>query len=447
MLDGIGSGEILPFRVPSLDTDHAHDPGRGQPAAGRRRPRVCIYSHDTYGLGHLRRNLAIAEHLLGRGFEVKLMTGSPVIRAWDLPAGLRVQPLPPVVKVGAEKYASRCSHEPFAMVKGYRQALILKTIQRFQPDFLLIDHAPAGMGGELLPALALIRREMPGVRVIVGLRDILDSPETVRRLWAEEEVYALLEQAYHEILIYGSRDVFDAVAAYAMPQTVSERVHYVGYIARPVPAARDAGTGPWPAGENSPAGGHKVLVTAGGGGDGQALMDGYLRAIARLPAGLTRSLIVTGPLMPPEQVAVLNCHVGGRRDVAILPYTTDLPKLMVAADLVVSMAGYNTSVEILRLRKKSILVPRAAPREEQKMRAGILNRLGLAWTAAPGEGLDQRLADLLPEVLAGSADGLPDFDRLDMSGARRLGDLLAAWLPAEAMANDDISMDPCRQEA
>ena len=74
--------------------------GRGNSEA--RRPMVFLYSHDTYGLGHLRRNLAIAEHLLARpaAFSVRLLTGSPVIGSWALPDGLDVTTLEPVIKTG-----------------------------------------------------------------------------------------------------------------------------------------------------------------------------------------------------------------------------------------------------------------------------------------------------------------------------------------------------------
>src|SRR5487761_2217246 len=132
--------------------------------------KVCLYSHDTFGLGHLRRNLAIADQLLrsdGR-FTVWLLTGSPVIRQWKLPLGLRVQPLPPVVKTGAERYASRQSGQVFGLTKGYREALIMRLVESVRPDVFLVDHAPAGMNGELLSTLALIHNELPETRTVLG---------------------------------------------------------------------------------------------------------------------------------------------------------------------------------------------------------------------------------------------------------------------------------------
>src|SRR5215471_10338340 len=141
-------------------------------------PRVLLYSHDTYGLGHLRRNLAIAAHLLERDrpFSVTLLTGSPVADSWPMPQGLRVRPLPPVIKTGAEEYASRDNSKSFSEIKLHRESVILDALQEYRPDIFLVDHAPAGMKGELLPSLAFIRAQMPDVRVVLGLRDILDSP-------------------------------------------------------------------------------------------------------------------------------------------------------------------------------------------------------------------------------------------------------------------------------
>ncbi len=442
MLDGYLQGEIKSFAVPSRSTRSAsglrHMLKRAWPGARpARRPCVFIYSHDTFGLGHLRRNLAIAEHLLQRpeNFDVWLLTGSPVIHSWQLPPGLNVQPLPPVVKLGAENYAERYGRDPFALVKGYREALILKTVCRERPDFLLVDHSPAGMRGELLPTLSLIRRELPDTRVVLGLRDILDTPDVVKALWQEEDTYGLLDHAYDDILVYGSRSLFDLVSAYEIPPATATKLRYVGHIGRPSAAPAEAHPRFWPA-----TSGARVLVTAGGGGDGMFLMDAYLQALAMLPAGITNSLILTGPLMPPEQSAILRLRAQGRTDVTFIERTTDLAAIMDSADLVVSMGGYNTSVEILAARKRAIIVPRAAPRAEQLMRARMLHRLGLVWNAEPGADLPARLAALLPDVMVGKHENRPDRNAIDLNGAQRVGDLFAFWFQAAERAGSAIAL-------
>lgn len=402
-------------------------PFAGREAKSSGTVKVVLYSHDTFGLGHLRRNLAIATRLLDYDgkFSVRLLTGSPVIHRWNLPDGLRVHPLPPVVKTGAEQYAARDGNQLFGMVKGYREALILKVILRYRPDVFLVDHAPAGMNGELLSTLALIRRELPYTRTIIGLRDILDSPAIVQKIWCEQQIYPLLEQAYDDIFVYGSRALFDVVEGYGMSSVLGARVRYCGHVVA-APAAHAHSTGQDQPCWNSdrPQGRPVVLVTAGGGGDGFSLMDAYLRALEHLPLGRVHSVVVTGPLMPGGENDTLRQRVASRPDVELVDYTTDLVPSLRAADLVVAMAGYNTSAEIMALRKRAILVPRAAPRAEQRMRASLLAKLGAVWSVEPDADLAQKLAALIPTALASQ----PPLERahalIDLNGAERVAQYL-----------------------
>lgn len=400
------------------------------PAHGH--PCVFLYSHDTFGLGHLRRNLAIAERLLASGaFTVHLLTGSPVIRQWRLPEGLHVHPLPPVVKTGAERYAPREPGQSFGLVKGYREALIVTLVLRHRPDFFLVDHAPMGMNGELLAAVALMRREMPRTRVMLGLRDILDSPETVRGLWQEQDVYTYLEHAYDDVLVYGDQALFDVVEAYGIAAPVADRVRYCGHVVaadgkQPLASLLPAR----PCWDEARAGGRPVvLVTAGGGGDGFALMQAYLRGLAQMPAGATYSAIVTGPLMSGEQRDALALAAqAARGDVELIEYTTDLLPSLRAAELVIAMAGYNTSAEIIAARKRAILVPRPAPRAEQRLRAGILARHGLVTAIEQGPLLAEALAEAVPACLAAPPPAAAAWDSMDLDGAERVAAYLVELL-------------------
>ena len=398
---------------------------------------VCIYSHDTFGLGHLRRNLAIADQLLRseEHFDVWLLTGSPVIRQWNLPAGLHVQPLPPVVKTGAERYAARAPGQVFGLTKGYREALILKLIEEQRPDVFLVDHAPAGMNGELLSTLALIRNEMPETRTVLGLRDILDSPASVRRSWQEQELHALIEHAYDDVFVYGSEQLFDVVGGYGLSAAAARRVKYCGYVVgrsrfeQLSGAAR--GSICWDA--RRAAGRPVVLVTAGGGGDGYFMMSAYLQGLCAVRANGFYSVIVTGPLMPRAQSEALHAAVAGRDDVQIVAYTTELVPSIRAAELVVSMAGYNTSVELLAARKKAILVPRSVPREEQKLRAQLLAKLGLFDFVSADEDLAASLAHKVPRAIGAPAVHERLWSAVDLRGAERVAvELAGRGLRSEA---------------
>ena len=371
----------------------------------------------------MRRNLAIAAHLLRRSqpFSALLLTGSPVAASWPMPAGLQVQGLPPVIKTGVEEYASRDDSFSFATVKARREHVILESVIRYRPDVFLVDHAPAGMKGELLESLAFIREEMPATQTVLGLRDIIDSPDAVRSLWREQDIYRLLETTYDHILVYGSRHLFDVAREYDFPHAVAAKTRYCGYIARndgKVPAARRLHVA-------SPARGLPlILVTAGGGGDGYPLLSAYLRALDSLPHDVAQSIIVTGPLMAIEERRALEVAAAQRPDVRMILSTTELPELIGSADLVVSMAGYNTTAEILVAKKPAILVPRGAPRMEQRLRASLLSNLGLAWAIQPEEDLVARLAELVHGALAGARPPRNNWDAVDLGGVHRVGNVL-----------------------
>ncbi|MBU6258354.1 MAG: hypothetical protein KGO01_08040, partial [Burkholderiales bacterium] len=396
----------------------------GQRRAAAAATKVCIYSHDTFGLGHLRRNLALADQLLRSAdrFEVWLLTGSPVIRQWTLPPGLHVQPLPPVVKTGAERYAARAPGQVFGLTKGYREALIMKLVEEQRPDVFLVDHAPAGMNGELLSTLALIRNELPGTRTVLGLRDILDSAENVRRTWQEQDLHALIEQAYDDVFVYGSEHLHDVVSAYGLSARLAQHVKYCGYVVGPArfEQLRAAAQGPVCWDRRRSGARPVVLVMAGGGGDGHFLMDAYLQGLCRGTPNDFYSVIVTGPLMPGAESEALQAAAAGRDDVEIVSYTTEPMPSIRAADLVVSMAGYNTCVELLAARKKAILVPRSVPRMEQKLRAGLLAELGLCEAVDPDDALAATLAARVPRALAAPRPDAACWAAVDLHGAERV---------------------------
>jgi predicted glycosyltransferase len=408
--------------------------GRRRSAGSARPLRALLYSHDTFGLGHLRRNIAIAEHLLQRDprFEVRLLSGSPVVTSWPLPERLELSVMPPVVKVGAEQYVARNGAVSLAEIRRQREAVIVRTIRDFQPDVFLVDHAPVGMKGELLTPLSLLRADFPGTKSILGLRDILDEGPTVRALWHDQGTYEVIRWAYDRIFVYGSQWLFDVCKEYGLPADVSAKLFYCGHVARATgshaqPRVSHRGDG------------KTVLVTVGGGGDGFPLVDAYLRALDCLAVSPAHSIIVSGPLMPAEQHLNLETRAATHPSVQVLRSTTEMSSLIAQADVVVTMAGYNSSVEILAARKPAILFPRPAPRAEQRIRAEMFANMGLAWAVPPDDNAAGTLARCLDQALSGARPARLDDSLVDLEGARRVGDIIDAQLRVETHAGADPS--------
>ncbi len=383
---------------------------------GRRLRRLMLYAHDTYGLGHLRRNLAIASHLLRttEQLQIVLVSGSPVAARFPLPRGLSLVRLPSVVKVAPEEYASRDGQVSFGIVSRARAAIIADIARRFQPDALLVDHAPQGMKGELLPTFEVLRRHVPETRIVLGLRDVLDDPTAVRETWAAQGVLDTLEDVYHRVLVYGSRDLLDVGAAYGIPARLRPRISYCGYVARDLEAHTPGVAGD---GVSLPLRQY-VLGTAGGGEDGVPVLRATLRAAAALGV---ESLLVTGPLMPArirEELAAEAATTGGAH---VVEFVTDLQRVMAKAAAIVTMGGYNTLCEAVVTGVPTVVVPRTWPRREQAIRAALFADRGLVRVVDPGDDLAERLVIPLGAALK---DDVRSVTRIDLDGVRRVRDAL-----------------------
>jgi predicted glycosyltransferase len=392
------------------------------------RLRLLFYSHDTYGLGHLRRSLALARYFRRRWPDASqlIVTGSPLAEGYWLPEGADYVKLPSVVKVGAGRYASRSLAASFEDVRALRRDLLFAVARKFEPDALIVDHAPAGLKGEALATLRYLKRESGATALVLGLRDIVDEAPRVRRDWTREGVYDLLDQVYDRILVYGTPDIYDPVAEYGFSDGAAHKSRYVGYLRReadrPPPAIRR---------ELGLRTDRLVLVTPGGGGDGHELCRVLLQAL-RLSSGRTDfdCVVVTGPLMPEEWVRQLEGAAKGLPAVRILRFVGDLAGHIAAADAVVAMAGHNSVSEILSFGRPSVLVPRVTPRREQLVRAEALSRRGFVRMLNPADLTPRRLLGVVHDLLGDphpveppfALDGLP-------SAAAELEELLGerAW--------------------
>jgi predicted glycosyltransferase len=391
------------------------------------RPRLLAYSHDGYGLGHLRRNLRIAVGLRRRrpDIEVLLATGAKAAERLAAAHGIACVQLPSVVKAGPGRYEPT---EPGATsidaVVARRSAILAETVTDFAPDVLLVDRHPRGLHRELDRALDMHRSRRPHARAVLGLRDILDEPETIGREWDEQELTAAVEDHFDAVFCYGDREVYDLVAEYGLPGVVADRLRYTGYLADDVPASDAASI------RQAHSGGARLAVcTLGGGQDAAGIAGAFLAAMLHLRERNWRGVLITGPYMASNDVEALRDHPAAA-DVAIIPMVTDVPSYLAAADAVFCMGGYNTTCEVLALAVPAVIVPRTTPRLEQLMRAQRLADRGLLhWLHPDG---------LTPRVVAGALAYVADTPQGDlrerMTSLARTGVRATALLLSELLS-------------
>jgi predicted glycosyltransferase len=354
---------------------------------------ILMYSHDTYGLGHIRRTLAIASHLKGKAANILILTGSPLVGRFDAPERIDFVRIPGMIKQSNELYLPHSIRIDPKKALRIRRSIITATAKTFMPDLFIVDKAPLGLKREIMPTLKWIRSQAPHIRTVLGLRDIMDDGESTRKDWSEKGVYRVMEKYYSEIWVYGHQELYDPVQEYDIPPNVASKMIFTGYIPRKVWSGSRLT-------QNRPKskGSKLVVVTAGGGGDGYPLMDALLKAMETDPKPHFRSVLVSGPFMPTEE----------RKDLATRAKKVGAPfyhfyrrmeRLLGPADLVVSMGGYNTICEILSQKKTGLIIPRETPRLEQRIRAEMLKRQGLADFLPFGALTPESLRDKIMEML------------------------------------------------
>ncbi len=386
------------------------------PSNGQRGPWIVMYSHDTQGLGHIRRNILISRALC-RGGEapvILLLSGLREAAAFAMPQGVDCVTLPSLGKGVNGQYFPRSLDMPMADLIDIRSRAITAVLRSFDPDVMIVDKAPTGIFDELMPGLELLKSR--GRHVVLGLREILDDPAAVRTEWSDGDYEATIRAYYDRIWIYGDRDVYDTVSEYGFTPDIAEKARFTGYLNPLDGGGGQPATGPDPlAGlchEDLPL----DLCVVGGGRDGMPLAEAFLQC--RLPGA---GVLVTGPLMPAENRERLQTLAAGRPSFRVLEFVTDPCPLFERADRVIAMGGYNTICEIVAFRKRALIVPRVEPRTEQLIRAERFARRGLLDMLHPD--------DLDPSALSSwieSIDSRPGLvePAIDLGGFARLPALL-----------------------
>ncbi len=429
-----------------------------------RRQRLALYSHDTMGIGHLRRNLLIAKTLMrsGQAADCLLIAGARQVAAFSMPLGVDCVTLPSLFKHASGRYCSRSLRMSLSRLIELRSEIILSTLKAYQPDLFLVDKNPRGVAGELDRPLEMLK-ELGGTRCVLGLRDVLDTPEQVRREWRQDVSDEAINAFYDAVWVYGDPHIYDPVREYQFPADVASKVRFTGYFDQRSRLAQ----GPGDLAERPEDSGHRndghrndgprndgpsdngellaslrlppgrlAVCMVGGGQDGEGLADAFVRS--PLPAGFS-AVLVTGPCMPPDVRKRLHVAASESSRLRIVEFTPDPMHLLQSAERVVMMGGYNTVTEALSLEKRVLVVPRVVPRLEQWIRAERLRELGLVDVLHPSDVTPAAIGHWLSRELD---PHVSVHRRFDFGGLARLPELLAELRTADIPAVEAINGPP-----
>ncbi len=386
--------------------------------------RLLIFSHDSFGLGHLRRCRAIAHHLVEQfpHLSVLILSGSPIIGSFDFKSRVDFVRVPGVIKLRNGEYTSLQLHIDIEQTLAIRSSIIQHTADIFDPHLFLVDKEPLGLRGEVSDTLALLKER--GTRLVLGLRDVMDEPGSLLDEWRRKNVYPALHDLYDEIWIYGLPQIFNPLIELQGMTPLAKKVAFTGYLRRSLPTA------PPQSSEHELPGEPYILVTTGGGGDGEELIDWVLSAYEADPGIPHPALLVFGPFMNLERRLAFQERAARLDKVYAITFDAHLENLLQRAAGVVAMGGYNTFCEILSFGKPALIVPRTVPRREQFLRATRAEQLGLVrmlpddGRRSPREMADQlRALPSWPVPASANVAGL-------LGGLERISALARPWLDA-----------------
>lgn len=326
-------------------------------------PRVLFYVQHLLGIGHIARASLVASALAEEGFDVTMVTGGLAVPGFPGP-GIRHIQLSPAV-TSREGFSGLQDANGARLDEADERARteqLLAILHQTSPHVVITEAFPFGrrqMRFELLPFLGAIQQMQPRPRLFASIRDIL---QTNKKAGRDEETVALVRDHFDGVLVHGDENLNRIDDTFPLAHEISEKIVYTGLVAPPAPIASTER--------------YQVIVSAGGGAVGQALLNATVAARPLLTKP-GKWCVIAGPNLDQTSFDALLQYATD--DLEIVRFRSDFRQLLASADVSVSQAGYNTVCDILRAGCGAVLVPFAAGGEtEQTARAEKLRALGLA---------------------------------------------------------------------
>ncbi len=385
--------------------------------------KVMVYFNDESGdVGQIHRLLSICEYLLKSiaDSSVLVISGSPLLPSFHISPALDYIKLPSLKRLHRDRLNPIClCSEPDATVK-FRSDIILAAARNFQPDILLVDEKPYGLGDELKRTIAYLRCNSAQTKFALLLQDVIDHPSTIIPTWEAQGYYGAIDNEYDQILVMGMQEVFNVPHQYHFSAAMKRKVHFCGYVRYPAEYQQIQSVR-----EELAMQAHQrlVVVAPDSGTDGYGVIATYLQGLALVPDDtMLQTLIVLGADMPEAKQNTL-IEVASLIDrVTVRTETDDLMRYLVAADAVVSMGGYDRLCEIFSAGTPAVVIPNIKLTQQQTIRLAGLKKLGLLKAVHPDRLTPEYLLELVLKQL--QRDPLKPMFKLDLEALPRISKYL-----------------------
>ncbi len=372
--------------------------------------KIIIYCQHVLGVGHFFRTLEIARAM--EAFEVILVTGGGKVEV-ALPDHIRQVNLPGLMMdENFTRLHSVDLQKSVDEVKCERKKILLDLIKTETPDLFLIELYPFGRRAfrfELIPVLELIKDKFQKTcKVVCSLRDILVEKKDAQKY--ETRVIEALNSWFDAVLVHSDPQLIKLSATFSRLDNINIPIVYTGFVT-PVPDPETVKHIRQKTGLARK--GRLIVASAGGGNVGAPLLRSVVQAHKELSSSEDVLLkVYTGPYMDTEDKKSLRSFAGKRIEVE--EFSGEFVSLLGAADLSISMAGYNTCMNIVAANVPSLVWPFSQNRE-QRERALKIARFARMTILEDQDLTPVKLSRLIEKSL-GQKASRPDV-QLNLSGA------------------------------
>ena len=360
--------------------------------------KIFLYCQHVLGMGHFFRALEICSAL--KEHDVVLVTGGSPVDA-QFPDHVREIRLPPLMMDSSFKgIYSPESGKSVEGAKSERKAFLHRYFKDEKPDLFIVELYPFGRKAfrfELDPLLEDIKYgRLPPCKVVCSLRDILVEKEDVDAY--ETRVVKTLNRYFDALLIHSDPEVLRLDSTFSRVRELSIPVYYTGFVSampdnaavlrykemkskdsmapndtmcncamacNDVMAPKDSSF------EDVFSSIKTITASVGGGSVGHELLFAVVQAVELMNRSDIRLNVFTGPFMDEAHVASLKQH--NCSNITIERFSSDFLNGLAASDLSISMAGYNTCMNILAAGVPALVWPFGENRE-QRLRAELFSR-------------------------------------------------------------------------
>ena len=323
--------------------------------------KIMQYCQHVLGVGHFFRSMEIAAAF--NRHEVLFVEGGEPLAGFLPPSHVERVFLPPIMM--DSEFSRIEAQGNIDEVKTQRKTLLEKVFRNFAPHVLIIELFPFGrkfFQFELLPLLRIIRNERVAVKVVCSLRDILVEKQDQASY--EQRVLDILNTHFDLLLIHSDPRLISLDETFSQMNHIRISTEYTGFVVRKIPTAPAAQT-------------DGLIVASGGGSQvGTDLLAAAIRAVQTLPDKHLKLRGFLSPFADKDERNLVTRLASRDQRTNLVPFSPDFLNELARADLSVSMAGYNTCMDILSTNVRALVYPFPQNRE-QTMRARKLQELGV----------------------------------------------------------------------